>query len=259
MSEIVRIEHANVRRDGRLILKDATLALNEGEHIAVVGPNGAGKSTLLDVIARNIYPLALDEYKSVLFGEEKWIKSELEKLIGVVSERNAAFLNTSYKVREIVCSGLYSSLGFDFHHSIAEEDWERADEELRKVSMYTHKDRTMNTLSTGEMRRVLLARAAITDPDILLLDEASSGLDFPSRADLRDTISSYITKGRTLIMVTHELSEILPEISRIILMKDGMIAMDGEKKDVLTEKNLSSLYSREVHLAEADGIYTAFC
>ena len=114
MSEIVRIEHANVRRDGKLILRDTYLHFNEGDHIAIVGPNGAGKSTLLDVISRHVYPLALDEYKSILFGKERWMRSELEKLIGVVSERNAAFLNTSYKVREIVCSGLYSSLGFDF-------------------------------------------------------------------------------------------------------------------------------------------------
>lgn len=257
--EAVTIEHANVRRDGKLILTDVSFHAEKGEKIAIIGPNGAGKSTLIDVIDRRVYPLAKDEYRSSILGEERWMVSDLRKRIGHVSPGTDEFYRTSYTAREIVASGLYASLGFDFHHSIAEEDWERADEELKKVSMYTHKDRTMNTLSTGEMRRVLLARAAITDPDILLLDEASSGLDFPSRADLRDTISSYITKGRTLIMVTHELSEILPEISRIILMKDGMIAMDGEKKDVLTEKNLSSLYSREVHLAEADGIYTAFC
>lgn len=258
MSEIVRIEHANVKRDGRLILKDATLALNEGEHIAVVGPNGAGKSTLLDVIARNIYPLALDEYKSVLFGEEKWIKSELEKLIGVVSERNAAFLNTSYKVREIVCSGLYSSLGFDFHHRINDDDWIRADEELRKVGLYDKRERVMNTLSSGEKRRIMLARVNITKPRLLLLDEASSALDFPSRASLRRLISTYTEKS-TIIMVTHELNEILPEIKRVLLMKDGMVIMDGRKEDVLTEENLSLLFGERVHLSRSGEIYSAYC
>ena len=117
----------------------------------------------------------------------------------------------------------------------------------------------MNTLSTGEMRRVLLARAAITSPSILLLDEASAGLDFPSRADLRNTISDYATDNRTIVMVTHELSEIIPAINRIILMKDGTIVKEGTKEETLREDILSELYSRTVHVAVADGIYTAFC
>ena len=258
MSEIVRIEHANVRRDGRLILKDASLALTEGEHIAIVGPNGAGKSTLLDVISRTIYPLALDEYKSVLFGESRWIKSDLEKLIGIVSERNATFLNTSYNVREIVCSGLYSSLGFDFHHKIKDEDWLKADEELRKVGLFEKRDRIMNTLSSGEKRRIMLARVNITSPRLLLLDEASSALDFPSRASLRRLISTYTEKS-TIIMVTHELNEILPEIKRVILMKDGGIVMDGRKEEVLIEENLSVLFGERVHLSHYGEIYSAYC
>ena len=257
--EAVTVEHANVRRDGKYILTDVSFHAEKGEKIAILGPNGAGKSTLIDVIDRRIYPLAKDEYRSSILGEERWMVSDLRKRVGHVSPGTDEFYRTSYTAREIVASGLHASLGFDFHHSIDDKDWERADEELRKVSMYSHRERTMNTLSTGEMRRVLLARAAITDPDILLLDEASSGLDFPSRADLRNTIASYITSGRTLIMVTHELSEILPEINRIILMKDGRIVMDGEKRDALREDILSELYSRRVHIAEADGIFTAFC
>ena len=257
--EAVTIKHASVRRDGKYILTDVSFHAEKGEKIAIIGPNGAGKSTLIDVIDRRTYPLAKDEYFSSILGEERWMVADLRKRIGHVSPGTDEFYRTSYTAREIVASGLYASLGFDFHHVISKEDWEKADEELRKVSMLSHRERTMNTLSTGEMRRVLLARAAITNPDILLLDEASSGLDFPSRADLRDTISGYITAGRTLVMVTHELSEILPSIDRIILMKDGCIVMDGKKEDVLTEENLSALYSRTVHIAEADEIYTAFC
>ena len=89
MPDIVRIEHANVRREGKLILKDVSLSLSKGEHIAIVGPNGAGKSTLIDVISRHIYPLATDEYKSFLFGTEKWMRSELEKLrLGLMYSRH---------------------------------------------------------------------------------------------------------------------------------------------------------------------------
>ena len=257
--EAFRIEHADVRRDGKYILSDVSVRADIGERIAVLGPNGAGKSTLVDVIDRRVYPLATDRYRSSLFGEERWMVADLRVRIGHVSPGQDDFFRTTYTAREIVASGLYASLGFDFHHEIDPADWEKADAELAKVSMLDRKDRTMNTLSTGEMRRVLLARAAITSPSILLLDEASAGLDFPSRADLRNTISGYATEERTLVMVTHELSEIIPAIDRIILMKDGKIVMDGTKEEMLREDVLSDLYSRPVHVAEADGIYTAFC
>ena len=162
--EAFRIEHADVRRDGKYILSDVSIKAEIGEHIAIIGPNGAGKSTLVDVIDRRVYPLATDRYRSSLFGEERWIVSELRIKIGHVSPGQDDFFRTTYTAREIVASGLHASLGFDFHHTIDPTDWERADKELEKVSMLDKKNRTMNTLSTGEMRRVLLARAAITSP-----------------------------------------------------------------------------------------------
>lgn len=258
MKTILSLEHAFVRRDGKYILTDASLKIEKGGHIAIIGPNGAGKSTLIDVLSRSIYPLALDEYVNEAFGERKWIASELKKLIGVVSERNANFLDTPYTVREIVCSALYSSLGFDFHHKVDDADWDKADEQIRKVGLQAKADMPMKVLSSGEKRRALLARTNMTDPPLLLLDEASSALDFPSRADLRELVSSY-AKDRTIVMVTHELSEIIPEINRIILMKDSRIVMDGKKEEVLTEYNLSKLYGRKVFLSVNDGIYTAWC
>ena len=257
--EAFTIEHADVRRDGKYILSDVSIKASIGERIAIIGPNGAGKSTLVDVISRRIHPLATDRYRSSIFGEERWRISDLRLRIGHVAPNQDSFFQTTYTAREIVASGLYASLGFDFHHEIKPEDWDKAEAELGKVGMLEKKDRTMNTLSTGEMRRVLLARAAVISPSLLLLDEASAGLDFPSRADLRNTIASYATENRTIVMVTHELSEIIPEIDRIVLMKDGRIVMEGTKADTLRTDILSDLYSRPVHVAEADGIYTAFC
>lgn len=256
--EIIHIKNAYVRRDGEYILSGVDLDVQEGGHIAVIGPNGAGKSTLLEVIARNIYPLALDEYENRIFGRSRFLQSDLRKMIGVVSDRNSMFLDSTYKARDIVCSGLYASLGFDFHHRIEDSDWVLADEELKKVGMYEKRYRMMKTLSSGEKRRIMLARAEITRPRLLLLDEASNALDFPLRRDLRDTIRKYASE-ETIIMVTHELSEIIPEIDRVILMKDGHIVLDGPKQEVLTEDNLSMLYGMKVYLSERDGIYSAYC
>ena len=259
MQNIIEIEHASVRRDDRYILDDVSLTVKEGERIAILGPNGAGKSTLISVIARKTYPLARSDYRNIIFGEERWIIQQLKPMIGLVSPSEDDFFTTTYPAREIVASGIFSSLGFDFHHQLSDEVWERADRELIKVGMIEKKDRAMNTLSTGEKRRILLARAAINNPPLMLLDEASNGLDFPSRADLRMVISSYADDGRTIIMVTHELAEIIREVDRIILMKDGKIIRDGNKKEILTSNILSDAYGRHVEVAEKDGIFTAFC
>lgn len=259
MAKVIEIEHATVRRDGRIILDDVSLSVEKGERIALIGPNGAGKSTLVDVIARRTYPLAKDNYRNAIFGEERWIIQELKPLLGIVSPSYDDFFITTYSVREIVASGLFSSLGFDFHHVVSDEVWEKADKAIANAGLSSLSKRAMNTLSTGEKRRVLLARAAITEPRMMLLDEASNGLDFPSRADLRKTISGYATTERTLIMVTHELAEIIPEVNRVLLMKDGKIMLDGKKEDLLKSDILSDIYGQSVTVAEKDGIYTAFC
>ncbi len=259
MSDItLKIEHATVRRDTREILKDASLTIKKGENISIIGPNGAGKSTLVGVMARKIYPLARDEYKNEIFGEEKWIISDLRKRIGLISPQEDDYCNTRYKVLEIVVSGLYSSLGFDFHHDVDDSDWEKGERALKDAGLYHLRDKRIDTLSTGERRRVLVVRAEITQPRMLILDEASSGMDFPSREDFRRSISSYASKERNIIMVTHELSEIIPEADRVILMRDGFIVFDGKKSEALTEERLSELYSRKVYVSEKNGIYTAF-
>ena len=131
--EAFTIEHASVRRDGKYILEDVSIHAEKGEQIAIIGPNGAGKSTLIDVIARRTYPLALDEYRSSVLGEERWMIQDLKMRMSLVSPSQDAFFTSAYPAREIVASGLYSSLGFDFHHAVKDSDWEKADAELEKL------------------------------------------------------------------------------------------------------------------------------
>lgn len=256
--DFISLENATVRREGKIILDNVSFKSKEGEHIAIIGPNGAGKSTLINVLYRSVYPLKKDDYRNVILGSERWITSEIRKRVSLVSQTEADFINTGYRAIDIVCSALYSSLGFDFHHVVKKEDYSKAEHELDRVGMLDKKNRPVNTLSSGELKRILLARANITKPSLLLLDEATSALDFPSRADFRELVRSY-TKESTVIMVTHELSEILPEVKRVIAVKNGQIFLDGKKDEVLTQKNLSLLYERKVHLEEEDGIYSAFC
>lgn len=256
---VIELKHASVRRDGEYILKDVSLSVKEGEKIAVIGPNGAGKSTLINVISRNTYPLRTDDYSLALFGEERWRIEELKKKIGIVNHTLSWYVNTTYTVFDIVISGLYAAIGLDFHHVVSDEDRARCEAELTRVGIRHLKDKAMNTLSSGERSRALLARAAITDPPLMLLDEAANALDFPSRSDLRRTISSYAVEGKTIILVTHELSEIIPEIDRIIVMKDGAVFADGKKEEVLTEKLLSEAYGQKIYVDSRDGLYSAWC
>lgn len=257
--EIIRIEHATVRREGREILKDVSLSVNEGENIAIIGPNGAGKSTLVNVISKEVHPLARDEFSLHVFGKERWQIMEMRKLMGIVSQSLAWYCNTTYTAEEIVVSGLYAAIGLDFHHTVTAEDRAKARLEMERTGVWHLKDKFMNTLSSGERERVLIARAAVNDPRLLLLDEASTALDFPSRAALRNIISEYAKSGKNIVMVTHELSEIIPEITRIIIMKDGRVFADGDKEAILTEELLSEVYGQRIYIDARDGLYSAWC
>ena len=256
---IVNIENANVRKQGRYILKDVNLQIHDDDNIAIIGPNGCGKSTLLNVIAREVYPLALPEYKNEIFGQSRWIKAELSKKIGLVNQSSYFLNDTSYTPYQIVLSGLYSSIGLDFHHKISAEAEEQTIKELEKVNILHLKDKVMNTLSSGEKTKVLIARAAIKQPKLLILDEASNALDFTSRGDLREAVSNYVKSNTNIIMATHELSEIIKEINRVIIIKDGRIFKDGKKEEVLTEENLYQSYGKKIYLDQRNGLYSAWC
>lgn len=259
MENLITIEHANVRRNNKLILKDVDFSINQGEHTAILGPNGAGKSTLLNICSMEIHPLWREDLLIKRFNSNIISKEELRKHIGVVSQLIFDMCNTTYLVKEVVASGIFSSVGFDFHHHVTQEHWQLTDEVLKDNYCLHLADKTMNSLSTGESQRVLLARALVHNPNLLLLDEAASGLDFPSRSHYRKALTNAINKGKTIVMITHELSQILPEINRIILMKDGMIYKIGNKEELLNEEILSQLYGQKVYLAKKNGIYSAWC
>ncbi|MDC7243303.1 MAG: ABC transporter ATP-binding protein [Pleomorphochaeta sp.] len=259
MENLITIEHANVRRNNKLILKDVDFSINQGEHTAILGPNGAGKSTLLNICSMEIHPLWREDLLIKRFNSNIISKEELRKHIGVVSQLIFDMCNTTYLVKEVVASGIFSSVGFDFHHHVTQEHWQLTDEVLKDNYCLHLADKTMNSLSTGESQRVLLARALVHNPNLLLLDEAASGLDFPSRSHYRKALTNAINKGKTIVMITHELSQILPEINRIILMKDGMIYKIGNKEELLNEEILSQLYGQKVYVAKKNGIYSAWC
>ncbi|NLE16294.1 MAG: ATP-binding cassette domain-containing protein [Spirochaetales bacterium] len=256
---IIQLEHATVRRAGVPILDDVSFQVRRNEHVAIIGPNGAGKSTLVQLLSEEIHPLYSPRTKRILFGKAKWEVLSLRAHLGIVSQSLQYLCNSSYKGWEIVVSGFFSSIGLDFHHHCTEQHMQKMEEVMHRYDAWHLRDKQMNRMSSGEARRILLARANVHDPQVMLLDEAVSNLDFPSRSQYRSTLEQLDREGKTIILATHELSEIIPAINRIVVMQHGKIVADGSKQEVLNERLLSEVYQTRVFIDEREGLYSAWC
>ncbi|MDD3456653.1 ATP-binding cassette domain-containing protein [Sphaerochaeta sp.] len=256
---IMQLEHATVRRSGVPILDDISFQVKRNEHVAIIGPNGAGKSTLVQLLSEEIHPLYSPRTKRILFGKAKWEVLSLRAHLGIVSQSLQYLCNSSYKGWEIVISGFFSSIGLDFHHHCNEQQMQKMEETMHRYDAWHLRDKQMNRMSSGEARRILLARANVHDPQVMLLDEAVSNLDFPSRSQYRSTLEQLDREGKTIILATHELSEIIPAINRIVVMQHGRIVADGPKREILNEQLLSEVYQTKVFIDEREGLFSAWC
>ncbi|MGE0073955.1 MAG: ABC transporter ATP-binding protein [Sphaerochaetaceae bacterium] len=256
---IISLKNITVRRAGRPILDSVSLDIFAGEHVAIIGANGAGKSTLVQVMSEEVHPIWSPDSQRILFGQDRWKVLELRKRMGIVSAALQFLCTTSYPVRHIVLSGFFSSIGLDFHHQVTANMVEAANRYLDEQGVLHLAEKSMRTLSSGEARRVLLARAMVHDPEVMLLDEAVSNLDLPAKRSYRDALESFARVGRTVILVTHDLSEIIGEIGRVVVLKQGQILADGPKREILDEELLSDAYGTRVFLSEREGRFNAWC
>lgn len=255
----VDLQHITVRRSLRPILDDVSLSIDTHEHVAIIGANGAGKSTLVQVMSQEVHPLQTPQTKRLIFGKERWSVLELRKKMGIVSAALQYMCTTTYPVYHIVLSGFFSSIGLDFHHQVTDEMRERALIALEKQYILHLKEKSMHTLSSGEARRALLARATVHDPEVMLLDEAVSNLDLPAKRAYRHSLEQFAQEGKTLILVTHDISEIISPIQRVIVLQDGKVIADGDKKEILNEQLLTKAYKTPVFVSQRDGRYNAWC
>ncbi len=259
MNHVIELRHIDVRRQGRKILDDVSLSVGEKESVAIIGANGAGKSTLVDVMCEKIHPVYQERSARLLFSRSSWNIMELQKRMGIVSQSLLSLLSTNYHVQEVVLSGFFSSIGLDFHHQVQPWMVQRVTQILEEFHILPLKDRLVSTLSAGERAKVLLARALVHDPSVMLLDEGNANLDLPSKRDYIDQLSSCMVQGKSLILVTHDISLILPAIDRVIVLREGRILADGRKRDVLREPVLSEAYGTNVFVSEREGRFTAWC
>lgn len=242
-------------RGPTVALNDISLKIGVGEHVAILGPNGCGKSTLIKTITRDCYPLAEDGAYVRILGEERWEVWELRKLLGIVSTDLMAMCTRPVSGRDIVLSGFFSSIGIWPHQEVTDAMHELAERAMTLLEVSHLADRWTEEMSSGEARRMLLARALVHDPRALLLDEPSTALDLSAQHELREILRKLAQSGIGIVMVTHHLSDLIPEIDRVVLMKQGRIVADGPTKEVLVEQRLSGLFGHRVELLERDGYY----
>jgi iron complex transport system ATP-binding protein len=255
---LLSLSHVTVRRGDpgqRPALDDVTLKIRPGEHVCILGPNGCGKSTLIKTITRECYPVAREGSSMAILGRERWNIFELRSLLGVVSPDLLASCTTEAIGRDVVLSGFFSSTRIFPHHHPDPEHRARAEAALERLGIAHLADRPVAHMSSGEAKRTLVARALVHDPQTLLFDEPSNALDIGAQLQLRATMRELAHSGLGILLVTHHVSEIIPEIERVVLLQKGRILADGAKSSILTEQKLSSLFGAEVRLGEHDGYF----
>jgi iron complex transport system ATP-binding protein len=255
---LFELKNVTVLRCGKKILDSVSLSIKQGEHVAIIGPNGSGKSSLIKTITKEYYPLAAaDELVLKIMGKDIWHVFELRKLLGIVSGDLQQTCCRQIKVLDVVLSGFFSSIGIYYNHNVTPEMETRAREILEFLEISHLENRLMCELSAGEARRVLIGRALVHDPHALILDEPANSLDLRALYSFRESIQKIANTGKSVILVTHNLQDIIPEINRVVLIRGGRIFKDGKKGDILTDSNLSELFSLPVKVLEKGGYYQA--
>ena len=257
---LIDIHEATIFRGTTKVFDGLTLRIGQHEATAILGPNGAGKTTLLKVITRELYPEKRDGSRVRILGRESWNVWDLRSHIGVVSHDLQARYRPATKGLDVVLSGYLSSIGV--HGTLASrlgpEQRSRACEVMHELGVGDLERTRIDKMSTGQQRRCLLARALVHDPDTLILDEPTAGLDLAASFDYLARIRCLAAAGRNIVLVTHLLNEIPPDIERVILLRDGKIVFDGPKAEALTDDKLSRTYDTDARVARVDGYYLAY-
>src|SRR3954451_1070122 len=233
MPPLIELRNVTVMRGENIALRNVSLTIGAGEHVAILGPNGCGKSTLIKTITRECYPLAQEGSSISILGQERWNIFELRSLLGIVSPDLLSSCTTDATGRDVVLSGFFSSTRIFPHHEPKAELLTRSNRTLAQLGIAHLADRAVAHMSSGEAKRTLIARALVHEPQTLLFDEPSNALDIAAQVQLRQTMRELAQSGLGILLVTHHVSEIIPEIERVVFLRDGRIVADGAKEEIL--------------------------
>jgi len=254
----LHLSKVDVARGENIVLHDINLTVNAGEHIAILGPNGCGKSTLIKTITCECYPIVQPETEVSIFGRSRWDLTELKKRLGVVSAELPGKQTLTTSGRDAVLTGFFSSSTLWPNLTVTDDMRRSADEVLALIDAESLRDKLVGHMSAGQQRRIMIGRALVASSQMLLLDEPSNALDLAAQQELRHLLRRLAQQGTGILLITHQVSDIIPEIDRILMMKDGRIIADGSRAELLTERSLSDLFRIEVRLTEKDGFHHAW-
>jgi iron complex transport system ATP-binding protein len=259
---LLDLDHASVILGGTRVLDGLTLSIAVGEHTAILGPNGAGKSTFIKLLTLQQYPVADGTAAAPIrvFGRERWDVFALRSQLGIVSaDLHDRFVhgnsNGVLTGLDAVVSGFFATHGVFGHQRVTATMRREAMAALERVDAGRLARATLDTMSTGEARRVLIARALVHHPVALVLDEPTRGLDLVSRHHFMERVRALARQGTTILLVTHHVDEIIPEIDRVILLRRGAVARDGAKADVLTGPHLSGAFDAPLVVERSGGYF----
>jgi iron complex transport system ATP-binding protein len=259
---LIELDRASVMRGQVKVLHGLSLRIAQGQHTALLGPNGCGKSTFIKLITRELYPLAhADGHVPVkVLGQNRWQVDRLRSQLGIVTGDLSSTLADmpGLTVEQAVLTGFFASYVLPAFREITQEMRERTRQTLAMTGALALHGRTYAELSAGETRRVLIARALVNRPHALLLDEPSTGLDLVARQQLVDTMQSLARQGITLVLVTHHVEEIIPEIDRVVLLRDGRVLADGTRAELLCDAPLSAAFGGSISVVEQHGRLAAY-
>jgi iron complex transport system ATP-binding protein len=253
--KLLDIFNATVYRDEKKVFDQLSLSIKCGESAVIIGPNGAGKSSLLKLLSREIYPISKEGSFVKILGKQLPTLWDLRKKIGLISADLQAIFVPDISGLGVVVSGLYNSIGLFSHQEITDSELKRGKKILEYLGIQDLANCRYRQMSTGQQRICLLGRALIHNPDHLILDEPTSGLDVRATHQYLKIIRELLLSGKTILLATHHINEIPPEIERVILIKEGKIFDDDKKEILFTDDKISEFFNIPLKISCSNGYY----
>lgn len=254
---IIEFENVYANYGASKILENINLKINANENWVILGANGSGKSTLIRLFSNDLYPSISKPFKKEIFGKDVWNIFELKKYLGIVTndlQNQFTTWGNSFSAYEIILSGYHSSIGVFNHHDFTKKQYKKALEVLDFLEISELKNKKVNEMSTGQLRRCIIGRALIHDPKAFVLDEPTVGLDIRAQNSFIKIIQK-LSKKVPIVLVTHHVEEIFPEITHVALIHDKTIYKQGKKESILTSDNLSEIFGIKIDLQNENDRY----
>ncbi len=253
--KLIEFQNVSVQRESTMALRGVTFSIDAGQHVAILGPNGCGKSTLLKVVTRDCYPRYPLQSSVRIWGEDTWTLFDLRATMGIVTNDLVNLCTQPYSGLETVLSAFFGSIGIWPYHHVTPKMEKRAKELLKFFDVAHLADRVMTELSSGEARRIVFARALAHNPKALVLDEPTNSLDVRAQHEVRESMQRLVASGVTVIVVTHHLPDIIPEIHRVVALKQGKLFFDGQKEELLNSEKMQDLFETPVTVRRVGEYY----